>query len=143
MIGKPEWFARRKYGGWGLTPKTWQGWVYIAVIMLPLIIFHSLPFWTDMIRIYVTLVWVAFLLVDVTDIMMHLRVDEREDRIESLSERNAAYAMIAVIIIGILYDVFRSASAQQVQFNPFLFAALIGGAAVKSISNIIYERRSL
>jgi len=26
MIGNPEWFQRRKYGGWGIFPKTWQGW---------------------------------------------------------------------------------------------------------------------
>ena len=24
MIAKPEWFKRRKYGGWGLGIKTWQ-----------------------------------------------------------------------------------------------------------------------
>ncbi len=22
MIGKPEWFARRKYGGWGFGPRS-------------------------------------------------------------------------------------------------------------------------
>lgn len=31
MIAQKEWFGRRKYTGWGVTPKTWQGWVYIAV----------------------------------------------------------------------------------------------------------------
>ena len=29
VFGKPEWF-RPKRRGWGLTPVTWQGWVYTA-----------------------------------------------------------------------------------------------------------------
>jgi hypothetical protein len=32
MLGKPEWFTYR-LAGWGLAPRTWQGWVYIAVFM--------------------------------------------------------------------------------------------------------------
>ena len=31
MIGKPSWFQRRKYGGWGLFPRVWQGWAYLVV----------------------------------------------------------------------------------------------------------------
>ena len=38
MFGKPEWFRKKKIG-WGLTPITWQGWVYAltwaAVLTLP------------------------------------------------------------------------------------------------------------
>jgi hypothetical protein len=30
MFGKPEWFRDRKIG-WGLTPISWQGWLYTAV----------------------------------------------------------------------------------------------------------------
>ena len=29
MFGKPHWFIKKKIG-WGLTPVTWQGWVYTA-----------------------------------------------------------------------------------------------------------------
>ena len=28
MIGNPKWFNLRKYGGWGITPKTKQGYIY-------------------------------------------------------------------------------------------------------------------
>jgi hypothetical protein len=31
MIGNPEWFTYRIFG-WGVAPKTWQGWVYVAVV---------------------------------------------------------------------------------------------------------------
>ena len=30
MIGKPEWFTYR-FLGWGVRPKTKEGWLYIAV----------------------------------------------------------------------------------------------------------------
>ena len=44
MFGKPEWFAKKKLG-WGLRPKSWQGWVYTliwaAVIIAPSMYFQS------------------------------------------------------------------------------------------------------
>ncbi len=43
MLGKPEWFERRKYSGWGLTPKTWQGWAYIALMALPVLVMPVIP----------------------------------------------------------------------------------------------------
>ena len=30
MFGKPEWFRPEKIG-WGLTPVTWQGWLYAGI----------------------------------------------------------------------------------------------------------------
>jgi len=30
MFGKPQWFRDKKLG-WGLTPITWQGWVYTTI----------------------------------------------------------------------------------------------------------------
>ena len=30
MFGKPQWFRPKRFG-WGLTPITWQGWVYALV----------------------------------------------------------------------------------------------------------------
>lgn len=38
MIARADWFRRRKYGGWGVSPRTWQGWAYIVAILLPFII---------------------------------------------------------------------------------------------------------
>ena len=34
MIGKSEWFNLRKYGGWGINPKTWQGYIYALLITI-------------------------------------------------------------------------------------------------------------
>lgn len=33
MYGRPEWFVPKTYG-WGLTPITWQGWVYAFTVGL-------------------------------------------------------------------------------------------------------------
>ena len=143
MIGKPEWFQRRKYGGWGISPKTWQGWVYVILVMVPFIIFQSLPFWSNETRLLITGLWIAFLLVDATQIMIALKMDEREHKIESIAERNAAWFMVTVLVIGIVYQIISSALRESLEVNWFMVVALFGGALVKTISNIVLERKRL
>ena len=142
MIGKAEWFKRRKYGGWGVSPKTWQGWVYVVAVLLPFIVFQALPFWNTTTRIAVTVFWLVFLMVDVNHIMMTLRRDEREHKIEAIAERNAAWFMAMVLVIGVVYQIISSALAQDLQVNWFMVVALFGGAIVKTISNIKLERKA-
>ncbi len=143
MFGKPEWFERRKYGGWGLHPKTWQGWLYIAVMVLPYIIFQSLPYWDETTRTYVTVAWVLFLLLDVGHIMLNLDKDEREFKIEAISERNAAWAMVLILVAGIMYQSIISALNQSFYVDWFLVAALFGGMIVKAISNYYLEKSEI
>ncbi len=42
MFGKPEWFKKKTFG-WGVTPISWQGWLYTGVwvtaIFLPFLFF--------------------------------------------------------------------------------------------------------
>lgn len=142
MIGKAEWFARRKYGGWGLTPKTWQGWLYILVIIAPLILFQSLPFWSNKTRLAASIIWIIFIAVDVIDIMIHMRKDERETIHEAIAERNASWAMVAVLAIGILYQIISSALQEKLYFDPFLAGALFAGVAVKAASNIYLDKKN-
>ena len=143
MIGKPEWFGRRKYGGWGLNPRTWQGWVYIAVFLIPLIAFNAVPYWADSVRAGVTLVWTSILILDMMHIMVTLKSDEREYKIEAISERNAAWVMVAVLAVGIMYQLFTSANKELIEIDWFLPAALFGGLVAKALSNIFYSRKSL
>ena len=143
MFGKQEWFKRRKYGGWGLYPATWQGWVYVGIFMVPLMVFHALPYWTDHVRIAVTTVWLGVLFLDTLHIMTTLKRDEREYKIEAMAERNASWVMVFVVMIGVLYQVFTSAVREKPEIDPFLIAVLIGGLLAKSISNIIYELKKL
>ncbi|HII72016.1 TPA: hypothetical protein HA265_04645 [Candidatus Woesearchaeota archaeon] len=143
MIARPDWFERRKYGGWGVHPKTWQGWVYIAMMILPFIIFQALPYWTNQMRTLVTVVWLGFLLFDLGHVMITLKKDERERKLEALSDRNAAWVMLAVLVTGLLYQGISSALAQQPKVDWFLAAALIGGALAKTISEVYLAKRSL
>ena len=140
MIGRPGWFQRRKYGGWGITPATWQGWIYITLALGIFIAFQAMPFWSNQIRMIATLIWAGFLLVDVTHIMITLKKDEREHQIEAIAERNAAWFMAIILVIGVLYQVISSAVTKQVQIDWFLVAALLGGTIVKTVSNMHFER---
>lgn len=143
MIGKPEWFKRRKYGGWGFQPKTWQGWVYITVLIGVLVGFQSLGFWTTTTRIYFTIGWIAFLLLDTTHIMISLDRDEREYRIEAVSERNAAWFMAVVLSLGVVYQIIMSSMEKSLSVDPVLVVALFGGMGVKSVSNYYISRKGL
>ncbi len=135
MLGKPEWFQRRKYGGWGITPKTWQGWIYIAVLILPFIIFQSLPYWDNNTRFIVTLIWMAILIVDVIDIMIHLKRDEREKMHEAIAERNAAWFMSIILALGLAYYAIVNGLNGKIFIEPFIAIALFGGVIIKSITN--------
>jgi len=42
MLGRPEWFTFR-VAGWGLAPRTWQGWVYIAGFVILWALISLLP----------------------------------------------------------------------------------------------------
>lgn len=140
MIGKPEWFERRKYGGWGLTPKTWQGWAYISLIILPLIIFQSMPWWSAMTRTAVTIGWIGILLADTIDITIHLKKDEREKMHEAIAERNAAWTMVAVCTAGIAYQVAMTAVQQQMMIDWWIMAILFAGVFAKMATNIYLDR---
>jgi len=141
MIGKPEWFQRRKFGGWGITPKTWQGWLYIAIFLLPIIAFQTIYQGAEEIKFGVTIVWVGLLLIDALDIMRKLNKDEREERHEAIAERNAAWFMVVILTIGMGYDIITHALVQEFYINPFIAIALFGAVVVKGISNYWLEKK--
>lgn len=141
MIGKVEWFKVRKYGGWGLTPKTWQGWVYIIVMIMVLLIpLHFLKNNLLMTKI-ITGVWIFILLADVIDMMMHLKKDEREERHEALADRNAAWSMVTILAIGVVSETTYNGLNGIVRINYTAFAALIIGALVKGITFIYLDKK--
>ncbi len=78
MFGKPEWF-KKKVLGWGLTPVSWQGWVY-ALVWAGVI---TGPF-TYMIvneMIVQSIVWlVAGILAITYDVYLILQAMEAEER---------------------------------------------------------------
>jgi hypothetical protein len=143
MIGRPEWFERRKYGGWGYRPKTWQGWLYTLVMIAPFIIvnnYYSLGFETIMVF---DILWITLFGLDAAHIIVSLRKDEREARIESLSERNAAWIMVMILAAGFFYEFIIGIMNDTISVNPVILAALLGGMIVKTVSNLYYGRKSL
>ena len=88
-----------------------------------------------------TIVWVILLLIDVLPLMFSVKKDEREVQVEAMAERNAAWFMVLVLTLGVLYDVIHAAMTQNIaEVNWFVMAALLGGAVVKSVTNYILER---
>ena len=142
MIGKAEWFARRKYGGWGLHPKTWQGWAYVGVFFIVLLGFHLIPIWNTITRIVFTGFILILLLVDTIDIMSKLKLDERERIHEAIAERNALWGVIAILTAGVLYDIISSGLKQEIYVNPFVAIALLTALIIKSLTNMYFDKKN-
>lgn len=143
MLAKPQWFRRRQYGGWGIHPVTWQGWVYIAGIMFPLIAFHSIPIWSDTLRVWVTGGWVLFLLLDVGHVMIAIADDEREEKIEALAERNASWVMSLFLALSIAYQIIESGLNETFAFDWLLAVVLFAGLITKVISLLVLKKKPL
>lgn len=122
MIANPKWFSVRKYGGWGVVPRTWQGWLYIAIMILPfMFVKQNSP---------IFFAWLIFLLVDIGDVMIRMKKDEREMAHEAIADRNACWVMIAIILVYFLYEIFT-----KMTVNPIFLVILIAGAVAKTITN--------
>jgi hypothetical protein len=141
MIGKASWFSMRKYGGWGITPKKWQGWFYIFCFIIPFAIFQAMPIWSQDTRLVVTIIWFVVLFMDVFDIMIHLKKSKAEEFNEAICERNASWMIVLVLVIGFLYELIKSGLENQVLINPFIVLALILGSLTKSITMLRLDRK--
>ncbi|MFA5857004.1 MAG: hypothetical protein WC867_06595 [Candidatus Pacearchaeota archaeon] len=142
MIGNPKWFKRRKYGGWGLCPITLQGWIYSIIIVAITIAITLIPFNDMKIKIGVIIIWAIFLVVEFGSLMVKIN-DEREKIHEAFAERNALWAIILVIVIGVAYQsATSSVKGDFSSVDPFLIAAVVIGLIVKAISNFWFERKN-
>ncbi|ADL59282.1 conserved hypothetical protein [Methanothermobacter marburgensis str. Marburg] len=141
IIARPEWFGRRKYGGWGVSVKTWQGAAYLASVLLILVAVQLLPLST-MARIYVTAAWLVFLFLDMFDVMWKVRRDEREYIHEAVAERNAAWAMMPVLVLGIFIQLISSSLKGDPYVDPVPVIALVAGVIAKSVTNYRLEREN-
>ena len=140
MFGKSKWFERRKYGGWGLTPKTWQGWAYVSVLILSLVAIQLVGSLDTKGRITVTVIWATILIIDTFDMMVRLKKDEREHIHEALSERNASWFMMMILLVGFLYYFVSNILDGSLYVEPFITLALFGGMIIKSVTNLYLER---
>jgi len=65
-----------------------------------------------------------------------VKKDEREYIHEAVAERNAAWAMMTILVIGILTELFYNAIQKRIYVDPFMATALIVGGHHK-IHNIL------
>lgn len=141
MLAKAVWFQKRKYTGWGVNPKTWQGWVYIAGFIFVLTLMQSAPFLSSFVKNVFSVVLVVFLLIDTLQVMAAFDKDELEERNEAIAERNASWAMVVTLTIGIIYPIISKGAENSSEINPFLIAALVVGFMVKAVSYFIIEKK--
>ena len=142
MIGKSEWFRRRKYGGWGIHPKNWKGWTYIGSFIFILLAFQLIPFWSDFTRTLFTGFWALVLVIDVVDIMVKMKKDERDKQHEAIAERNAMWIVSIVLSIGLAYQIILSSIKQEILIDWWLVVALVAGLLAKSVTNYYLDRKN-
>ena len=69
--------------------------------------------------------WTVLLLIDLFDVFLHLKKDEREYIHEAVAERNALWIIILILIVGCLV---------RQTIDPVIIAALVGGTIAKAIT---------
>ncbi len=141
MLGNPKWFKRRKYSGWGLTPATWQGWAYVGVLLCSIFFVFIMTTWLKVqapYQIGILLCVLTFIILDSLDIAIRINKDERETTHEAFAERNAAWVMVMLLGIGIVFQSTVSLLKGTLYVDPFMVTALLGGVIVKGISNWYY-----
>lgn len=143
-IIKTKWFRRRKYSGWGLTPVTWQGWVFIAVLIAPLIFLASkIELGINLLSpLFISFaIYFAIFLGVIFAIMAKIHTDERERVHEAISDRNALWFLIFVLALGIVAESFSPDLVRTLYpINPFVFGGIIGAWIVKVISAIYLDK---
>ena len=132
MFGNAKWFSMRKYGGWGLTPNCWQGWLYLAVIITPFVILPTLNL-PGMTAVYLQLGWGGIFALDFIYMMVKIKKDERETIHEAIAERNAMWFVICALVAGVAYQAATAAIKQDISsVDPVILIALIGAVIVKA-----------
>jgi hypothetical protein len=144
MIGKPEWFTYR-FGGWGLRPRTWQGWVYVAglVAAFVLISLLSVP---ERVKEWCFWILAGLALLDVLDIMIRMGAhhDERERFHQLIIERNCSFAALAGLLGAGAFQAYqrRATAGSGFPFDPWILVVLVVMAVTKLASSL-YVRRKL
>jgi len=94
-------------------------------LVAPIAILESIPVAQNFKNIFST-VWIILFLADIFHIMIQLKKDERERLHEAISDRNALWFMMLVLIGWVLF---------KQDLNPIFFVTLIGAAVVKAATN--------
>lgn len=141
MIGRPHWFKRRKYGGWGFYPSCWQGWVYVAVLLASFGLVQLIPGTYGDLRLWVLVAWSVVFAADALHIFIAMPKDERETAHEAKAERNAMWAMVLVLCVGMAFEVASGMVRGVEEIDPVIIAALAAGLIAKAGTNVYLDSR--
>lgn len=140
MIGKPEWFTYRTFG-WGISPKTWQGWVYVCVLALLVGLITTIGL-NDQTKLWLFIAIMAIVFIDIIHIMTRLGKvhDERENHQQLIIERNCSFAAIAGLLVMALYEAYKNKALLVTGAMPFDISIIVvlGLMFVTKIGSTIY-----
>lgn len=138
MIGKPEWFTYRIFG-WGVRPKTKEGWLYLFIAVILAIGISVLPMPSNYKTISLFAL-VGIVILDVLHIMSHLGKshDERERLHQLIIERNCSFAAIATLAVIAIYQAIKNAG-QKFPFDVSIIVVL-GVMLFVKIGSTIYVK---
>jgi len=134
MIAKSTWFRMRKYGGWGLTPATWQGWLYLLIIILPVFLIKNLNLAVST-KNLIMFGWVGFFSLDFISILLTLKKDEREKIHEAIAERNAMWFIITALVADLAYQSITGI------VDPVILITLLGAMIIKSATHLYLRNK--
>lgn len=143
MIGKPEWFKYRVFG-WGVAPKTWQGWIYVIVVALILGFTMAIGI-NDKAKIWIFGALILIVVIDVLSIMVQLPKvsDERENYHQLIIERNCSFAAIIALLAMAIYQTYKNTGTlMEGAGMPFDMSILIvlGAMLAVKIGTTLYVK---
>jgi len=138
MIGKPEWFTYRIFG-WGIRPKTKEGWFYLLIALIIGIGISFLPIPNNY-KMIAVFAFVGLILIDVLHIMMQMTKhhDERENMHQLIIERNCSFAAIVALAAVAIYQSIKNAG-QAMPFDISI-AIVLGVMLAVKIGSTIYVK---
>jgi len=148
MIGKPEWFKYRTFG-WGVAPKTWQGWVYVAILVFILGGITAMGL-NNAVSQWLFAGVIAIVMIDVFHIMIQLSKvsDERENYHQLIIERNCSFAAIIALIGVAAYQTYQNRALFQTGINvsiPFDWSIVVvlGAMLFAKIGSTLYVKAKM
>lgn len=141
MIGKPEWFTYRIFG-WGIGPRTWQGWAYLAVVATSMGLIKLLPI-ANAIRMWCFGSLGGLVVLDVILIMTQLDKvhDEREKLQQMIIERNCSFAAVVALIAIAAFQTFKNRHLAGHQIDDSILIVLVVMGVTKIISTWHVRRK--
>lgn len=143
MIGKPEWFTYRIFG-WGVRPRTWQGWVYLAAVAAIMGLIKFLPV-ANAIRMWCFGILVGLVVLDVIIIMTRLdkEHDERERLQQMIIERNCSFAAVTALSAIAIFQAFKNRHLGEIgiHFDGSILIVIVVMAVTKLISTWHVRRK--